>query len=129
MNNLCKKIGALLLIVAMCLSFCACGNKTNDVENALQGSWVAEWSAMGKKLNRYYIFNGNTYTTGGTAIFGEIATEKGTFEIKDSTIVLTPDDGSEESTIDYTYNEKTGNITLWWTDEVQFEKKKVNIAY
>ena len=125
MNNLCKKIGALLLIVAMCLSFCACGNKTNDVENALQGSWVAEWSAMGKKLNRYYIFNGNTYTTGGTAVFGEIATKKGTFEIKDSTIVLTPDDGSEESSIDYTYNEKQEILLYGGQTKYNLRRKKL----
>jgi hypothetical protein len=84
---------------------------------------------MGKSISRYYTFKGETYTTGGVAVLGELETETGTFEINGSTIKLIPDDGSEPNELDFTYNEKTGEITLWWNDDVQFEKGKVNVNY
>ncbi len=124
-----KRIMSLLLVVVMCLSLVACGGNDKEISNALQGTWVAKWTAMGKSISRYYTFKGETYTTGGVAVLGELETETGTFEINGSTIKLIPDDGSESNELDFTYNEKTGEITLWWNDDVQFEKGKVNVNY
>ena len=124
-----KKIITLILVAIMCLSLVACGSNEDNINDALQGSWVASWTAMGQNISRYYTFKGNTYTTGGVAILGELDTKTGTFEIKDSTIKLIPDDGSESSELDFTYNEKTGELTLWWNDDVQLEKGKVNVKY
>jgi hypothetical protein len=124
-----KKFFLLLMVAAMCLTLAACGNKEADIRDALQGSWVAEWTAMGKSLNRYYTFKGDKYTTGGEAAFGPVSTKTGTFTVEDSVIKLTPDDGSEPSTLDYTYNEKNGTIILWWNSDIQFERGKVNVSY
>ena len=120
-----KKIIAILLLIVVCFSFCACGN----VKNALQGSWIAKWSVMDTELSRYYTFKGNTYTTGGTAMFGELDVVTGTYEIKDSTIHLIPDDGSEGGDLVYSYDNKTGKITLWWSDNIQFEKGNIKLNY
>ena len=111
----------------MCFSLVACGG--NKVSDALQGSWVANWSFMGNKLSRYYTFKGDKYTTGGVAALGELETSTGTFEIKGSKIHLIPDDGSKGRDLDFTFNETTGEITLWWNDDVQFEKGKVHVNY
>ena len=124
-----KRIIPLLLVVVMCLSLVACGGNDKEISNALQGTWVAKWTAMGQSISRYYTFKGETYTTGGVAVFGEVETKTGTFEINGSTIKLIPDDGSKPNELDFTYNEKTGEITLWWNDDVQFEKGKANVNY
>ena len=124
-----KKIIALILVAMMCLSLCACGGNDDNIKDALQGSWIARWTAMGQSISRYYTFKGNTYTTGGVAILGELEPTTGVFVIHNSTIELIPDDGSEPSELEFTYNEKSGELTLWWNDDVQFEKGKVNVKY
>lgn len=117
-----KKIIAILCILILCISIIACERTDAKIHDALQGSWVAKWTAAGKNIERYYTFKGNTYTTGGTALFGKLETETGRFEIRDSTIHLIPDDGSDGKDLDYTYNKDSGTITLWWNDDVQFQK-------
>lgn len=124
-----KKILSIILVMVMCLSLCACGSKTDKIKDAMQGTWVAEWTAIGKNISRYYTFKGNKYTTGGDAALGELATETGTFEITDSVIKFTPDDNSEHKDIEYSYNEETGEIILWWNDDVQFQKGTVDPNY
>lgn len=124
-----KKVGALLWAVVMCLSLVACGGNNDDVVDALQGTWVAQWTNQGYKLSRYYTFKGDSYTTGGTLASGDLDPQTGTFEVKNDTIYLIPDDGSSESDLDYTYNKSSGTITLWWNDDIQFEKGKVNVNY
>lgn len=124
-----KRIFAVVLVIVIGLSvFAGCGTK-NEVKVALQGSWVAQWTAFGQPISRYYTFKGDTYTTGGTAIFGKLDTKTGTYEIKDSVILLIPHDGSEENGLEYTYDKKTGIITLWWNDDVQFQKGQIDINY
>ena len=121
-----KKLIALLLVAMMCLSLAACDR--NDIENktyiALQGTWVATWEIKGNDLSRYFTFQGEKYTTGGVAIFGKIEPETGFFEVNvsDSIITFMPDDGSETYKRKYTYNRKSGEITLWWSAEIQFKK-------
>lgn len=124
-----KKPIALLLVMVICLSLCACGGNQEEVKNALQGTWTAKWTYAGTQISRYYTFKGNTYTTGGVAIFGEVQTETGTFEVMDTCIRLTPDDGSSAIELDYTYNEKTGIVSLWWNDDVQFQSGTVSVQY
>lgn len=124
-----KKPIALLLVMVICLSLCACGGNQEEVKNALQGTWTAKWTYAGMQISRYYTFKGNTYTTGGVAIFGEVQTETGTFEVMDTCIRLTPDDGSSAIELDYTYNEKTGIVSLWWNDDVQFQSGTVSVQY
>lgn len=124
-----KKALSLILVLVMCLSLVACGSNDKEISNALQGTWVAKWTAMGNNLSRYYTFKGETYTTGGVAALGELDTETGKFEITGSTIKLIPDDGSNPSELDFTFNEKAGEITIWWNNDVQFEKGKVNVSY
>ena len=80
-------------------------------------------------MSRYYTFKDDSYTTGGTLISGDLDPETGTFEVKSDTIHLIPDDGSSESDLDYTYNKSSGTITLWWNDDVQFEKGNVKVNY
>ena len=124
-----KKIIAILCILILCISVIACERTDAKIHDALQGSWVAKWTAAGKNIERYYTFKGNTYTTGGTALFGKLETKTGRFEIRDSTIHLIPDDGSNGKDLDYTYNKDSGEITLWWNDDVQFQKRNVNVNY
>ena len=124
-----KKLTALFLALVMTLSLVACGNSSGKIQDALQGSWVAEWTAYGKNISRYYSFKGDQYTTGGVAIFGAIDTKTGRYIIKNSSIHLIPDDGSEESDLDYAYNKSTGTLTLWWNDDIQFAKGKVDVNY
>lgn len=40
---------------------------------------------------------------------------------------MIPDDGTDGNDLDYTYNKSSGTITLWWSDDVQFEKGTVNV--
>lgn len=126
-----KKIKLLTISLAImfCLFCCFACNSNKGIEQALQGTWVAEWTAYGKKINRYYTFKGNTYTTGGTAILGELDVEKGTYVIESSVIRLIPNDGSDSNDLDYTYNETTSTITLWWNDDIQFQKGYLNVNY
>ena len=124
-----KKVLALVLAAALALSLVACGGNNDDVRDALQGTWVAQWTNQGYKLSRYYTFKDDSYTTGGTLISGDLDPKTGTFEVKSDTIHLIPDDGSSESDLDYTYNKSSGTITLWWNDDVQFEKGNVKVNY
>lgn len=117
------------MVLVLLLSLCACGSSKSDVKDALQGTWTASWTASGQKISRYYTFKGNSYTTGGVALFGELEPETGTYEVKGSTIKLVPDDGSEGGGLDYTYNKNSGTVSLWWNDDVQFERGKVNVNY
>lgn len=123
-----KKGLCLFLALILCLSLCACSSK-GDVKDALQGTWTASWTAMGQQISRYYTSKGDTYTTGGIAIFGTLEPETGKYKIKGSTIHLIPDDGSDGKDLDYTYNSKTGTVSLWWNDDIQFERGKVNVNY
>ena len=122
-----KKLIALLLVAVMCLSLSACGRKEDEIRNALQGSWVAEWTVAGKNVSRYYTFKGERYTTGGVTFFGNLGTGRGSFEINESTIKLITDDGLSSTELKYTYDEKSGEITLWLDDDTKFEKGIVNI--
>ncbi len=122
-----KKILALMLVSAMSLTLAACGGNSDDVRDALQGTWVAQWTFMGNKISRYYTFKGDSYTTGGRRASNAIEPETGTFEVKGDTIHLIPDDGTDGKDLDYTYNKSSGTITLWWSDDVQFEKGTVNV--
>lgn len=124
-----KKTIAILLVLVICVSLGACGSDKEAVKNALQGSWTAKWTNQGTQISRYYTFKGNTYTTGGVAFFGELETETGTFEVMDTCIRLTPDDGSSATELDYTYNEKTGIVSLWWNDDIQFQSGTVSVQY
>lgn len=124
-----KKVSTLLLAVVMCLSLVACGRNNDDVIDALQGTWVAQWTNQGYELSRYYTFKDDSYTTGGMLISGALDPKTGTFEVKNDTIHLIPDDGSSESDLDYTYNKSSGTVTLWWNDDVQFEKGRLNVNY
>ena len=125
-----KKFIALLCIFILCVSLVACGGDEKDkIHDELQGTWTAEWNYKGTNINRYYTFKGDKYTTGGSAVFGALDIETGTFEIRESTIHLIPDDGSDENDLDYTYNKSSGKITLWWNDDIQFEKGPANIKY
>ena len=119
-----KKILSIILVMLMCMSLCACGSKTDKVEKSLQGSWVAEWRVAGNPIGRYYIFKGDTFTTGRVTANGETNKTTGTYEITDSVIQFTSDDGSESKELEYSYNEETGEITLWWNDSIQFVKEK-----
>lgn len=118
-----KKYIAVLMVFVMVCSLCACGNKTDDIQDALQGTWEASWIAFGKNISREYVFKGNTYTTSGVSIDGAIDPETGTIEIEESVIHTIPDDGSDGKDLEYSYNEKTGTITLWWSDEIELEKR------
>ena len=124
-----KKVSALLLAVVMCFSLVACGGNNDDVRDALQGTWVAQWTMQGHKISRYITFKGDSYTTGGTLASGDMAPKTGTFEVKSGTIHMVPDDGSAEWDRDYTYNKSSGTITLWWNSDIQFEKGKVDVNY
>lgn len=124
-----KKFLSLFLVISMLCCLTACGSKNNDVNNALQGKWVAKWTAEGVNISRYYSFKNDSYTTGGRALFGELDTENGTYKINGNKVVLTPDDGSEGKSLDYTYNEKSGELTLWWNDDVMFEKGNTSVSY
>lgn len=123
-----RSIAVFLAIVMSLFCFVGCGTKQN-VKDALQGTWVAQWTTLGRPISRYYQFKGDTYTTGGKAYFGEVDTETGTYEIKDSVIHLIPDDGSDGRDLEYTYNETTGTVTLWWSDDVQFQKGQIDVNY
>ena len=112
-----KRIIAVILVIMMSLSiFVGCGTR-NNVKEALQGTWTAEWIYYGKQLSRYFTFEGDTYTTGGTAVLGKVDPKTGTYEIKASVIHLIRDD-SVECDLEYTYNKANGTITLWWGDQV-----------
>lgn len=124
-----KKIISLFLVVAIGFSLTACGIKDEQIRNALQGSWIANWTMLGKPLSRYYTFKGDTYTTGGVAVWGVVDKKTGIFEISNGTIKLIPDDGSDGGELDFTYNESSGEIILWWGDEIQFEKGTVSKNY
>lgn len=124
-----KKIIVVLLILVMCIPLVACGGNEDEIQNALQGSWVAEWTAYGQSISRTYTFKGNNYTTSGITVFGSKDVKTGTFEVKDSTIHLISDDGSSESDLDFSYNKKTGELILWWNDDIQFQKKRANVNY
>lgn len=123
-----KKVLSMIMVLALCLSLCACGNNKEKVKNSLQGTWKAKWSSEGKNLSRYYSFEGESYTTGGVAYFGELEVETGIFEINDSCIHLIPDDGSEPIDLVYTFDKTSGEIELWWADEIPFEKVGENSA-
>ena len=124
-----KRLSALLLTIVMCLSLAACGGNNDDVRDALQGTWVAEWTFQGVNIRKYIMFKGNSYTTGGTRGSKDMEQDTGTFEVKSDTIHFIPDDGSEEWDRDYTYNKNSGTITLWWSDDVQLEKGSVYVNY
>ncbi len=127
-----KKLVALILIFILVLGMVGCGGKEDDtatVRDALQGTWVANWSVMGKDLNRYFTFKDDTYTTGGKSILGALDRETGKYEIEESSIHFVPDDGSESFDLDYSYNKDLGTIILWWNDEIQFERGQVSIDY
>lgn len=123
------KVLALFLVLVLSFSMVACGASKSDIKDALQGSWVAKWTMMGKQITRYYTFKGDTYTTGGVTYLGKLDPETGTYKITNEFIVLTPDDGGKSNDLEYTYNKKTGEIVLWWNEDVQFEKGNVDINY
>lgn len=119
-----KKLFALLLALVLCLSLCACGGANkDDIREELQGTWRASWTTDGARISRYYTFEGDRYTTGGVAfIVGELEPKSGTYKISNSTIRLTPDDGSEGNELDYSYDKETGTLTLWWSDDIELVK-------
>lgn len=117
------------VLLVFSLLFVACGEKENDVQTALQGTWTAKWTTLGREISRYYIFKGDSYTTGGIAFYGELDIKKGTYEIKDSVIHLIPDDGSEGNDLEYSYDKKTDTIILWWSSDIQFQKGRAEINY
>jgi len=126
-----KKLITVFFVLALSLSLCSCGgNYEKKVSDALQGSWSAEWTAMGQKVSRYYTFKDNKYTTGGVAaLFGDVGTETGTFEVKDKVIHLVPDDESKGKDLDYSFDKNSGTVVLWWNDEVQLIKGSADINY
>lgn len=122
-----KRLIAIFLPLIMVLGLSSCGsNDVNEVREALQGSWDANWTYSGISLSRYYTFKGNTYTTGGVAALGPLDTKTGTYEIKDSRIYFFPDDGSSPNDLKFKYHSKTQTITLWWNEDVQFTKRQTN---
>ena len=101
-----KKLITLPLVLLMALSLAACGGGKNysKIDDALQGTWVAEDDEMSFKL----IFNNGTITA-QTYFFGELAREvSGTYEIEDGVISFNYDKGDIDDTtvaeISYTLN-------------------------
>ena len=120
-----KKGISLVLALVMCLSLCACGGGNKDnVRHALQGSWVVKVSMLGETISRYCTFNGNKYTASSVYDSRKFATDTGTFEVREDTIHLIPDDGSSAKDFDYSYNKDNGTLILWFSDGLQFEKGK-----
>ena len=118
-----NRVISVILVVMVCLSvLVGCVNK-NKVKEALQGTWVAQWTLLDKQIVRYYTFSEDTYVTGGVAALGEVGPNVGTYEIKNSVIRCIEDDGSVANELEYTYDEATGTLTLWWSDSVQFQKQ------
>ena len=117
-----KKLLTVSIALVLVLSLVSCGVNNNQVQNALQGKWIAEWKLGQLELNHYYIFKGDTFTGGGRAAFGDTTKEAGKYEITDSEIHLIDDSGG--NTLEYSYDENSETITLWWSkgNNIQFHK-------
>lgn len=121
-----KKVVSIILVLVMCISLIACTK--SKVQSALQGSWSAKWYAYGYPVTVNYSIKGSKYTKYHK--FGNNSwTSTGTFEVTDSTIVFTSDDGISELPLDYYYDKTTGTITLWLSNGNQLEKSTTVVNF
>lgn len=120
-----------VFVLAMAMAFClfACGGKNDDVREALQGTWSAKWTAMGKNINVHYTFKGDKCTAGGRNYYGEEHSFTEPYEITENKIIVVAFENGKTKELEYTYNKKTGELILWYSDEIQLEKGKVNVNY
>lgn len=104
-----KKIVAMMLALAMCLSLCACGgNPYAEVEEALQG----EWTYTHRYGDSVYTFNDGTVVCKGNTL-GVEHTSAGTYEIGDHAIHITYENGIE-AVFEYIY--ENGELSLKASD-------------
>lgn len=91
-----KKIFSFILMVAMCMSLCACSS-TASIEEALHGKWMAENGDGG-----IYMFDNGRFTC-ETVISGlNLGVKEGDYKISNNIIKLSYDNGVE-SELKFTY--------------------------
>ncbi|MBQ9937903.1 MAG: hypothetical protein IJO96_00055 [Oscillospiraceae bacterium] len=88
-----KKVLAIILVFAMCLSLCACGVDKTAVDHELQGKWTIA-SGIG-----VYVFNDGRFSC--TTI---VDTRSGSYEISGRKIKLNYDNGVN-SKLSYSFND------------------------
>lgn len=117
-----KRLCVFLLTIVMVFCLIACSGK-NDLRDALQGTWTAKWTFMGRPVSVYFTFKGDQCTAGGRDDFGTEHSSTESYKIEGNKIYAA---GYE---LEYSYNKKTGEIILWYNDDIQLERGKNNVNY
>ncbi len=105
-----KRLICLLLVLICVFSLCACGNKANKVNDAIQGTW-SKTSDTGQVISVAFR-EGTCNLKFSNAKLGYSDKYSGKYEILDNTIKCVCD--GKYWLVDYTYNDKAGTIVLWW---------------
>lgn len=100
-----KKLVAVLLVVVMLLSLCACGADTGEVNAALQGTWRGVTGAV----TTQYKFGDGKFESSVVAAGISMGGNAGTYEITGSKIMLRFNDGRTDK---IPYKFKNGTLTL-----------------
>lgn len=106
-----KKILIVVITIVMIFSITGCsGSKKKEVDSALQGSWYFRSDGV----DTYMSFKKGSIELERVWIATYHWSGKYEIKIKDEVIIATPSDGwLDEHTLEYSYNSKSGELTLW----------------
>lgn len=120
--NICMILTAAIFIFTGCGIAASAPTREERVESALQGTWFADASNI--MWNDIYVelsFASGTYTK--TVSMGALSeTLSGEYTISENTVDLTGENGNYNYSLDYTFNEESGDIVLWWSSGKQLVK-------
>lgn len=98
-----KKILALLMVLLLGISLCACGSaNSGNVEAQLKGKWQMD---AGEAVTAIYSFSNGSVSCQTTAMGITLDPNEGTYDITNSQIVITWTNNGKSVEFDYTLND------------------------
>ena len=129
-----KKIISILFVAVLCLSiFSGCGESKaeqeaklkEEIKEELRGEWSYDYYAVyvDEHCTKTYNFKGNGHVESSWVNIespSKSSYHEGTYEIKDKTIEIKYNDGSEGDRIEFSYN--NGNLKLFDNGDQELKK-------
>ncbi|MGN0503567.1 MAG: hypothetical protein ACI4HJ_00800 [Ruminococcus sp.] len=114
-----KKLLALLMVLVLGISLCACStdNTPEKVEALLQGDWI---STLSDSVEATYTFSNGSVSCATKAMGIELAPNTGTYEITDSHIIIT---WSNSNTVEFNYTIENDELSISANDGTKILKK------